>query len=111
MARITHDVPPFTIGAGSPYKIGGLNLIGLKRSGFTLEMRKNLTRAFRYTYRSDLNLEEALKKIESEMPNDAHVKHWVEFCRSSRRGLIGFQSLVVEPQEDFSEYEEVLEEV
>lgn len=110
-SRITHDVPPYTIGAGSPYKIGGLNLVGLKRSGFPLEVRKNLTRAFRYTYRSDLNLEEALTKIESEMPDDPDVKHWVEFCRNSRRGLIGFQSLVVEPQEDFSEYEEVLEEV
>jgi len=110
-SRITHDVPPFTIGAGSPYKIGGLNLIGLKRHGFPLEERRALTQAFRLTYRSGLRLEEALAKIEAEVPSNPHVKHWIEFCRSSRRGLIGFQGSPVDPQNDFSEYEEILEEV
>lgn len=110
-ARITHDVPPYTIGAGSPYKLGGLNLIGLKRHGFTLEMRKTLIRAFRLTYRSGLHLREALARIEEEVELNAHVKHWIEFCRNSRRGLIGFQGLVVEPEEDFADYEELLEKV
>jgi UDP-N-acetylglucosamine acyltransferase len=110
-SRITHDVPPYTIGAGSPYKLGGLNLIGLKRHGFPFEVRKSLTQAFRLTYRSGLHLEESLEKIEKEIPLNPHVKHWIEFCRNSRRGLIGFQGLVVEPQEDFAEYEELLEEV
>lgn len=110
-SRITHDVPPFTIGAGLPYKLGGLNLVGLKRHGFPLEIRRALTQAFRLTYRSGLHLKDALNRIEVEVDNNIYVKHWVEFCRNSRRGLIGFQSLVVEPQEDFSEYEELLEEV
>ena len=108
-SRITHDVPPYTIGAGSPYKLGGLNLIGLKRHGFPLEERQGLTQAFRLTYRSGLHLKEALEKIEKEVSSNPHVKHWVDFCRNSRRGLIGSQGLVVEPQEDFSEYEELLE--
>lgn len=110
-SRITHDVPPYTIGAGSPYKLGGLNLVGLKRHGFPIEVRKSLTQAFRVTYRSGLHLEEALEKIEREVSMNPHVKHWIDFCRNSRRGLIGFQGVVVEPQEDFAEYEELLEEV
>lgn len=110
-SRITHDVPPFTIGAGSPYKIGGLNLVGLKRHGFALEMRKALTQAFRLTYRSGMHLQEALDQLEKEFPGNPHVQHWVDFCRGSKRGLIGFQGIVVDPQEDFSKYEEVLEEV
>lgn len=110
-SRITHDVPPYTIGAGVPYKLGGLNLVGLKRHGFPFEVRRSLTQAFRITYRSGLHLEEALKKIESEVDQNSHVKHWVHFCRTSRRGLIGSQSLVVEPQDDFAEFEELLEEV
>ncbi|NGX39643.1 MAG: Acyl-[acyl-carrier-protein]--UDP-N-acetylglucosamine O-acyltransferase [Chlamydiae bacterium] len=110
-SRITHDVPPYTIGAGAPYKLGGLNLVGLKRHGFPIEVRKGLTQAFRLTYRSGLRMEEALKAIESEVDENPHVKHWVEFCRASKRGLIGFQGVVVEPQEDFAEFEELLEEV
>lgn len=110
-SRITHDVPPYTIGAGAPYKIGGLNLVGLKRHGFPFEVRKALSQAFRYTYRSGLTLQQALERIEAEIPSDPHVKHWIDFCKNSRRGLIGFQGVVVEPQEDFAEFEELLEEV
>jgi UDP-N-acetylglucosamine acyltransferase len=110
-SRITHDVPPYSIGAGSPYKLGGLNLVGLKRHGFSLDVRKALTQAFRLTYRSGLHIDEALEKIETEVLSSSEVNHWVDFCRGSRRGLIGFQGVVVEPQEDFAEYEELLEEV
>lgn len=110
-SRITHDVPPYTIGAGAPYKIGGLNLIGLKRHGFPLEVRKSLTQAFRMTYRSGLALQAALDKVEDEVPTNPHIKHWIDFCRNSRRGLIGFHGVTVEPQEDFAEFEEILEEV
>ncbi|NGX58906.1 MAG: Acyl-[acyl-carrier-protein]--UDP-N-acetylglucosamine O-acyltransferase [Chlamydiae bacterium] len=110
-SRITHDVPPYTIGAGAPYKLGGLNLIGLKRHGFPFEVRKSLTQAFRLTYRSGLHIDEAMKKIEKEVSPNSHVQHWVDFCSHSRRGLIGFHGIVVEPQEDFEQYEELLEEV
>lgn len=110
-SRITHDVPPYTIGAGSPYKLGGLNLVGLKRHGFPIEIRRSLSQAFRFTYRLGLHLEEALKKIEEEIPSNPHVKHWLKFCHSSRRGLIGLRGISLEPQEDFAEYEELLEEV
>jgi UDP-N-acetylglucosamine acyltransferase len=110
-SRITHDVPPYTIGAGSPYKLGGLNLVGLKRHGFPIEVRKSLTQAFKLIYREGLHIDEALEKIESEIPANEHIEHLLAFCRRSKRGLIGFQGCVVEPQENFAESEELLEEV
>lgn len=110
-SRITHDVPPYTIGAGSPYKLGGLNLVGLKRHGFPLEVRKALTQAFKLTYRSGLHLFEALNLIEEQVEMNPHIEHWLQFCRSSRRGLIGFQCAANQSQEeDLAEYEELLEE-
>jgi UDP-N-acetylglucosamine acyltransferase len=110
LSRITHDVPPYTIGAGSPYKLGGLNMIGLKRHGFPYEVRKDLTRAFKWVYRSGLHLNEALDLIEKEIEPTPHVQHWLHFCRNSRRGLLGLQGITQEPQDDFSEFEELLEE-
>lgn len=110
-SRITHDVPPYTIGAGSPYKLGGLNLVGLKRHGFPFEVRKSLAKAFRYTYRSGLHLNDALDMIENEIEMNPHIQHWINFCRNSRRGLIGSHMIPVEPQEDYAEYEELFEEV
>ncbi|MBM3199051.1 MAG: acyl-ACP--UDP-N-acetylglucosamine O-acyltransferase, partial [Chlamydiae bacterium] len=47
LSRITHDIPPYTIGASIPYKIGGLNIVGLKRNGFSFEERKALFQAFK----------------------------------------------------------------
>ncbi len=110
LSRITHDVPPYTLGAGAPYKLGGLNLIGLKRNGFPYELRKDLTKAFKWTYRSGLRLSDALERIENEIEPNPHIQHWLQFCRNSRRGLIGLQGIAHESQEDFSEFEELLEE-
>ena len=109
LSRITHDVPPYSIGAGIPYKLGGLNLVGLKRHGFPYEIRKNLTKAFRLTYRSGLRLSEAMERIENEIEPSPHIQHWLDFCRNSHRGLIGLQGITSELQEDLSEYEELLE--
>lgn len=111
-SRVTHDVPPYTIGAGSPYKLGGLNLIGLKRHGFPYEVRKDLTRAFKLIYRSGLRLSEALERIQKEVEQNLYIKHLLQFCRASRRGLIGLQGVTTHqaPLEDVPEYEEMLEE-
>jgi UDP-N-acetylglucosamine acyltransferase len=112
-SRVTHDVPPYTIGGGSPYKLGGLNLVGLKRHGFPITVRKDLTRAFKLTYRSSLRLKEALERIHQEIEPSLYIKHWLQFCRASRRGLIGFQGAArsADTLEELEEYEELLEEL
>lgn len=111
LSRITHDVPPYTIGAGAPYKLGGLNLVGLKRHGFPLEIRRALAKAFRLTYRRGLRLSQALEQIESEVEMNPHVMHWLEFCRTTKRGLIGLDgSSAPLPEEGYDELEELLEE-
>ena len=46
MSRVTHDIPPYTIGAGIPYKFGGLNIIGLKRHGIPLENAAGIKQSF-----------------------------------------------------------------
>lgn len=109
-SRITHDVPPYTIGAGAPYKVGGLNLVGLKRKGFSLEERKSLHQAFKITYRSGVSFSEALEIIEKQVALNEHVSHWLSFCRNSKRGLIGLHGVDSLPQEEeIDEFEEVLE--
>jgi len=106
MSRVPHDVPPYTIGGGIPYKIGGLNLIGLKRNGFAYETRKSLSQAFRIMYRSGLHLEEAIARIKQEVPLIPEVNEWLEFCHGSKRGIMGFQGV----SEDFEENGDLLED-
>lgn len=93
MSRVTHDIPPYTIGAGVPFKFGGLNMIGLKRHGFSIETRTELSKAFKFTFRSKLFIDEALLKIEQEVKSLPEVRHWINFCRSTKRGLMGIQGL------------------
>jgi len=106
MSRVTYDIPPYTIGAGIPYKFGGLNLIGLKRHGFGLEKRRLLSKAFRLMYRSGLRLEEALQKIEQQVEMIPEIQHWICFCKGSKRGLMGIQGVVAGGQSSATSLED-----
>lgn len=114
MSRVTLDVPPYTIGGGIPYTLGGINRIGLKRRQFAFDVRKNLAAAYRWVYRSGLRLEDALRQIEEHIPLSPEVIHFVDFCRKSKRGLIGMQGIlqtVSQSDEDAEDSEETLVEM
>ena len=106
-SRVSNDIPPYTIGGGIPYKFGGINLIGLKRHKFPLSVRQELSKAFKLTYRSGLHLEEAIKLIEQEVQPIHEVKHWLDFCRTSKRGLLGLQGVTHEKDDEIEEEEEL----
>ncbi len=84
--RVNQDVPPFFLYSDFNVAPKGLNLVGLKRAGFLREQIAALKRAYWLLYRSGLKLEEALDRIETEIPNE-HTLHLVRFIRSSRRGI------------------------
>lgn len=90
---VLRDIPPYTIGGGFPYKFGGINIVGLKRHQFSLDVRKAISKAFKLTYRSGLHLEEALTAIERQVEPLKEVKHWIEFCKTSKRGLLGLEGI------------------
>ena len=64
----------------------GLNLVGLKRAGFTREEITSLKKAYVILYRLGLKLEDALKRIEKDVPSE-HTLHLVRFIRRSKRGI------------------------
>jgi UDP-N-acetylglucosamine acyltransferase len=84
--RVNLDAPPFFLYGSHDIRPHGLNVVGLKRAGFTPEQTARLKKAYRILYRSGLKLEEALSRIESETP-DENTAHLVRFIRSSERGI------------------------
>jgi len=86
--RVVRDVPPYILTAGEPLRFGGLNIVGLKRRGFSAEAIRGLKKCYRYIYRSNLNLSQAVKKIESEMEITPEVRIVLDFIRRSERGII-----------------------
>jgi UDP-N-acetylglucosamine acyltransferase len=84
--RVNSDVPPFFLYADYNIAAKGLNLVGLKRAGFTAQEIQALKAAYKILYRSGLKLAEALERIENEVPTE-HAQHLVQFIRSSERGI------------------------
>ncbi len=84
--RVNSDVPPYFLYAGYNVEAKGLNLVGLKRAGFSAAEVQSLKTAYRILYRSRLKLEVALKRVEAEVAG-APARHLVDFIRSSKRGI------------------------
>ncbi len=84
--RVNLDVPPFFLYSSFDVKATGLNLVGLRRAGFSHQDVSALKTAYRLLYRSGLKLEEALSRIEAEVPGE-HVRHLISFIRASKRGI------------------------
>jgi UDP-N-acetylglucosamine acyltransferase len=55
------DIPPFVIAAERNY-VFGLNVIGLRRAGFTAKDRDEIKAAFKLVYTSGLNISQALQQ-------------------------------------------------
>jgi UDP-N-acetylglucosamine acyltransferase len=86
-SMIAQDVVPYTVVQGDRAKTVGLNLIGLKRRGFSPEVLKTIKQAYRFVFRSNLPLEEALVKIEEELDGSPELSVFVDFIKKSERGL------------------------
>ncbi|MGC9314731.1 MAG: acyl-ACP--UDP-N-acetylglucosamine O-acyltransferase [bacterium] len=85
---ITRDVPPYLLMGGDPMRLAGINIIGLRRRGFTEDTINMLRKAYRILYRSSLNTPDALSRIESEIEPIPEIRKFVDFVRDSKRGII-----------------------
>ena len=86
--RVVQDVPPFIIAAGEPLKFAGINKIGLKRRGFSIESRDLIKKVYRLYFISKLNRGEAIIKIKSELSESEKIQKLVKFIENSDRGII-----------------------
>jgi len=84
--RVNSDVPPFFLYSGFDVAARGLNLVGLKRAGYGHSDIVVLKKAYQLLYRAGLKLEEALARIELEIPTP-ETRHLVDFVRRSKRGI------------------------
>ena len=85
-SRVNLDVPPFFLYTDFNARPNGLNVVGLKRAGFTSEEIAALKAAYRILYRSGLKLKDALARITAELDTE-HTRHLVKFIESSDRGI------------------------
>ncbi len=86
---ITQDVLPFSKTVSERgTRVYGLNVVGLKRRGFSRERREKLSNAFRLLVGSKLNTSQALEKIREEAADSEDLRELLRFVESSERGVI-----------------------
>lgn len=84
---VVMDIPPYVCAVGNRAQLYGLNIVGLKRHGFSPETILKLKRTYRIFFRSGLNLKEALAQVEKEGLDGPEVEHFIKFIQTSKRGI------------------------
>ena len=85
-AMLPLDIPPYCIAQGQRARTVGINIIGMRRAGMDHKIISEVRRAYKLMFRSGKRLEDAMAELEAANPC-AEVKHMIEFCRTSARGV------------------------
>ena len=81
------DVPPYTRGEGMPYKVSGLNAVGLQRKGFSSEQIQAIKKIYKLFYGSGLNVTQAMNELNNFSHLTKEQKEFVDFIKTCDRGL------------------------
>lgn len=85
---VNKDVPPYIVCARNPISYAGINVVGLRRRGFSAEQIATLQDIYRVIFSSDLNTTDALQVVEEEFPQSDLRNEIVDFIRNSHRGIL-----------------------
>ena len=85
---VSKDVPPYIKAGRTPLSYAGVNSIGLKRRGFTIDRINHILDIYRVLYNKGLNTTQAMEFIEEEFPATDERDEIVTFIRESGRGII-----------------------
>ncbi len=88
LSRIVRDVPPFLMTEGRPAAARAINLVGLRRNGFSREAVAALEAAFKAIFRSGEPMASVLDEIEAAAPSK-EVSRLVAFLRARANGKRG----------------------
>ncbi len=85
--EISKDVPPYMLVKGLPGFPCGLNSVGLKRRGFSLETMRNLKQAYQILYRRNLKFDDVLSELETLAKTAPEVQLILDLINESERGI------------------------
>ncbi len=86
--RTSQDVPPYVMAAREPVAFCGLNIIGLRRRGFSNEVIENIHNAYRLLYQRGKLREECLNEIRETVTMSPEIEYILNFVTNSKRGII-----------------------
>lgn len=86
LSKVTKDVPPYMLTAEHTAQVYGINVVGLRRAGFSQDLRNKIKEAYKIVYHSGYNISQALEVLEkdAQLPE---IKYFIDFIKSSNRGI------------------------
>jgi len=85
--RFSQDIPPYIIAGKEPIRYAGLNLVGLRRRGFSNETIEQIHEAYRLLYSKGI-LQEGIDEIKKNLTLTKEIQYIIDFVSSSKRGII-----------------------
>lgn len=86
-SRFSQDIPPYIIAGKEPTKYCGLNLVGLRRRGFSNELIDHIHNAYRLLYSKGI-LSEGIQEVKNNLQMIKEISYILDFVENSKRGII-----------------------
>lgn len=87
-SKVSKDIPPYVIAGREPLHYCNLNLVGLRRRGFSNETITNIHNAYRLLYEGTVTA--GIAKIKESLPMTPEIQEVIDFVeKKSERGIIG----------------------
>lgn len=86
-SAVNKDILPYTISHGNHAIIRATNKIGLERGGFAPEVIEQIHKAIRIVTKGGEGVQESLARVERECASSKELKYFIDFARSSERGI------------------------
>ncbi|SFD69854.1 acyl-ACP--UDP-N-acetylglucosamine O-acyltransferase [Thermophagus xiamenensis] len=88
MSGVLSDVPPYSKVFGVPVAYMGINVVGLKRRGFSKQQIDNIHEIYRVIYQQGRNISQALEYIQTYLDPNPEMGNIISFIKSSKRGIV-----------------------
>jgi UDP-N-acetylglucosamine acyltransferase len=86
-SRFSQDIPPYIIAGKEPIRYAGINLVGLRRHGFSNELIQHIHEAYRLLYSKGI-IAEGINEIRNNLQITPEIQYIIDFVSSSNRGII-----------------------
>ncbi len=86
-SRFSKDIPPYIIAGKEPIRYAGINLIGLRRHGFSSELIQHIHEAYRLLYSKGV-VAEGIQEIKNNLQITPEIQYIIDFVSSSKRGIL-----------------------
>ena len=85
--RFSQDIPPYGIAGKEPVRYAGINIIGLRRHGFSNELIDLIHNAYRILYSKGI-MKEGIEEIKKQLPLTPEIQYIIDFVSTSKRGIV-----------------------